>query len=85
SADDIPLHFLWGSPVFTDREHGIVQHLARGLSCKEIAALLYLSTETVRRHIHNIYRKLRVRNRTEALVVLNGKPKETSAKRREKE
>ena len=61
----------------TEREHEIVQLLSRGLSYKEIASDLFLSTETVRRHIHNIYKKLRVRNRTEALIVLSG-PNEVS-------
>ncbi|MFN9897749.1 MAG: helix-turn-helix transcriptional regulator [bacterium] len=41
-----------------------------GLSYREIADTLYISIETVRRHAHNLYRKLNVRNRTEALSVL---------------
>jgi DNA-binding NarL/FixJ family response regulator len=56
----------------TEREYEIVQLLSRGLSYKEIAADLYVSTETVRRHIHNVYKKLRVRNRTQALIILSG-------------
>ncbi len=67
----------------TEREQGIVQHLAKGLSYKEIASILFLSTETVRRHIHNIYKKLHVRNRTEALVILAGGEKKETARRRE--
>jgi DNA-binding NarL/FixJ family response regulator len=63
----------------TKREYEIVQLLSHGKSYKEIAADLYSSTETVRRHIHNIYKKLRVRNRTEALIVLSG-PNKVSPK-----
>lgn len=51
----------------TAREQEILQHLTRGLRYKEIADLLHVSTETVRTHIRNIYEKLQVNSRTEAL------------------
>lgn len=58
-----------GLPVdeLTTREKEILQHLGRGLQYKAIADLLSLSTETVRTHIRNIYEKLQVHNKTEAL------------------
>ncbi len=52
----------------TKRETEILEHLAQGLSNKEIADQLQLSTETVRVHLKRIYDKLHVRSRTEAAV-----------------
>jgi DNA-binding NarL/FixJ family response regulator len=51
----------------TDREKQILQLLSQGLRYKEIADQLFISTETVRTHIHNIYEKLQVNSRTDAL------------------
>ena len=51
----------------TDREHELLNLLAGGLSNKEIADRLYVSYDTVKKHINNIYRKLQVRSRAEAL------------------
>jgi DNA-binding NarL/FixJ family response regulator len=51
----------------TQRELQIVELLSKGLRYKEIAADLSLSQETVRKHINNIYRKLEVQSRTEAI------------------
>ena len=49
------------------RENEVLQWLAKGFSYQEIADKLFLSVETVRTHIRNIYEKLQVRNRREAL------------------
>lgn len=49
------------------RENEILGLLAKGLRYKEIADQLFLSTETVRTHIRNIYEKLQVNSRTEAI------------------
>lgn len=49
------------------REREILDFLAQGLRYKEIADRLFVSTETVRTHIRNIYHKLQVNSRTEAL------------------
>ncbi len=51
----------------TEREKEILHLLSQGLRYKEIADKLFLSTETVRTHIRNIYEKLQVNSRTEAL------------------
>lgn len=51
----------------SEREKEILHHLSKGLRYKEIAEQLSLSTETVRTHIRNIYEKLQVNSRTEAL------------------
>lgn len=51
----------------TPREREILTYLEDGLRYKEIAGKLNLSVETVRTHIRNIYVKLQVQSRTEAL------------------
>lgn len=51
----------------TAREREVLQLLARGLRNKEIAARLFVSERTVNFHLANIYAKLHVSGRTEAL------------------
>jgi len=51
----------------TTRENEVLQCLAKGWLYKEIGIKLNISMGTVRQHIHNIYEKLHVQNRTEAL------------------
>jgi DNA-binding NarL/FixJ family response regulator len=55
------------------RENQVLQLLAKGLLYKEIADQLHISTATVRQHIHKIYEKLHVQNRTEAINKAFGK------------
>jgi DNA-binding NarL/FixJ family response regulator len=52
--------------ALTDREWEVLDLLARGATTEEIARTLVLSTETVRSHLKNLYRKLGVRSRDEA-------------------
>lgn len=54
------------------REREVLTALARGLIYKEIAAELGISIETIRTHLHNIYKKLQVRSRTEAVMKVFG-------------
>lgn len=49
------------------REKEVLEWLSKGYSYKEIAATLFISIETVRTHIRNIYEKLHACNRSEAL------------------
>ena len=49
------------------REQEIIQVLAKGFRYKEMADQLFLSQETIRTHIRNIYEKLHVNSRSEAL------------------
>lgn len=59
--------------TLSDRENDILQLLAKGLLYKEIAVQLSISVATVRQHIHHIYEKLHVQNRTEAINKAFGK------------
>ena len=53
----------------TSREREIVLALAEGLSNKDVGRRLNISEGTVKVHLHNIYSKLGVKNRT-ALVAI---------------
>lgn len=59
--------------TLSDRENEILQLLSKGLLYKEIANGLSISVATVRQHIHHIYEKLHVQNRTEAINKAFGK------------
>jgi DNA-binding NarL/FixJ family response regulator len=55
----------------TERENEILQLVATGLVVKEAAVQLNLSAHTVTKHLKNIYTKLHVNNRVEAVNRLN--------------
>jgi DNA-binding NarL/FixJ family response regulator len=59
--------------VLSKRENEILQLLSKGLLYKEIAEQLLISNNTVKQHIHKIYEKLHVQNRTEAINKAFGK------------
>ena len=59
--------------ILSNRENEILQLLSKGLLYKEIAEKLTISVSTVRQHIHHIYEKLHVQNRTEAINKAFGK------------
>jgi DNA-binding CsgD family transcriptional regulator len=52
----------------TDQDKKILQRIAAGLSNKEIASELALSTNTIKMYTSKLYRKLGVRRRTEAIA-----------------
>lgn len=52
----------------SEREMEILSFLAKGYHDKEIAEHFFLSVKTVRTHLRNIYQKLHVRSRTEAVL-----------------
>lgn len=53
--------------TLTNREKQVLEQLSKGLLYKEIAAGLFISAETVRKHVYHIYEKLHVTNRIEAV------------------
>ena len=58
-SEDIPL---------TKRELQVLQHVALGLSNREVGKSLGISVETAKEHVQNILRKLDVNDRTKAAV-----------------
>jgi DNA-binding NarL/FixJ family response regulator len=59
--------------VLSNREKEILELLARGMLYKEIAGKLFISQETVRKHVYHIYEKLHVNNRVEAINKFYGR------------
>jgi LuxR family transcriptional regulator, maltose regulon positive regulatory protein len=62
-----------GAPIgmgeeLTKRELSILKRLETGLSNKEIAEAIFVSEGTLKWHLHNVYGKLNVKNRTGAMV-----------------
>lgn len=53
----------------TQREHEVLVKMAEGLSNQEIAAQLFLSESTVKTHVSNLFFKLDVKRRTQAVQV----------------
>ena len=51
----------------SERESGILRLLSKGMNYKDVADELFLSPHTVKSHIKNIYAKLHVKNRAEAI------------------
>jgi len=51
----------------SNREHEILELLAKGMLYKEISTRLGIAQETVRKHVYHIYEKLHVNNRVEAV------------------
>ncbi|MGB8881906.1 MAG: response regulator transcription factor, partial [Solirubrobacteraceae bacterium] len=55
------------APLLTEREREVLDLIASGSTNREIAERLYLSPHTVKEHTSVLYRKLRARNRAEAV------------------
>ena len=55
-------------PELTTREIEILDLIAKGRSNKEISRLLYISSKTVRNHISNVFAKLQVADRAQAII-----------------
>jgi NarL family two-component system response regulator LiaR len=53
--------------LLSQREKEVLEWLAKGLLYKEIAEKLGVGTETVKKHLKNIYQKLHVQNKIEAI------------------
>jgi DNA-binding NarL/FixJ family response regulator len=55
-------------PELTEREREVLELMARGLSNNEIARKLVVSPKTVRNHVSNVFAKLQVSDRAQAIV-----------------
>lgn len=53
--------------ILTAREVEVLEQLREGHSYKEVASILKINIETVRKHAGNIYTKLEAKNRTQAI------------------
>lgn len=59
------------STTLTSRETEILKHIAAGTEESRIADIMYLSVYTVKNHRHNIYRKLGIQSKAEAIIYCN--------------
>ena len=57
-------------PSISKAEQRVIELLKEGLSNKAIAQLLCLSQRTVESHVHRLFRKLNVSNRTELALAV---------------
>lgn len=64
------LRDLQSDPLFllTKRERAILQSMAEGLTNKELATQFEVSINTVKFHLSNLYEKLEIRNRSQAIA-----------------
>jgi DNA-binding NarL/FixJ family response regulator len=56
------------------REYEVLHHIQLGLTNGQIAERLFVSRNTVNKHVHHVLRKLDVTNRVQAAVLLRGGP-----------
>ncbi|MEU6996886.1 response regulator transcription factor [Nonomuraea sp. NPDC046570] len=55
-------------PELTDREREVLELIAQGRNNQEIAGILFLSAKTIRNHVSNIFMKLHVADRAQAII-----------------
>jgi len=53
--------------MLTKREKEVLALLAKGFTRNEIANKLFVSPETIKKHLQNIYKKLKVKNKMQAV------------------
>lgn len=59
------------SSMLTFRENEVLELLAKGNQLKEISTKLFISKDTVKTHVKNIYKKLHVSSRRQAIALYN--------------
>jgi ATP/maltotriose-dependent transcriptional regulator MalT len=64
---NVSLNGLGAEPL-SERELEVLQVIAIGASNREIGQQLYITENTVKRHVYNIFGKLQVSNRTQAAL-----------------
>ncbi|MBV9960152.1 MAG: winged helix-turn-helix transcriptional regulator, partial [Acidobacteria bacterium] len=67
AAADGLLPWWYVNDPLSERELEVLRHVSQGLSNQDIADKLFLSAGTVKRHMSNIYQKLDVHSRTQAI------------------
>lgn len=75
-AQEYIMHYRAGAPAVTSqvytrltrREQQIIKLLGSGASNIEIADKLYVSENTVKTHLHNVFKKINAKNRLQALI-----------------
>jgi len=60
--------------LLTRREAEVLHLVGRGLANKQVATALHLSISTVKAHLHNVFTKLNVSSRSEAIACLRQRP-----------
>ncbi|MCD4689078.1 MAG: response regulator transcription factor [Desulfuromonadaceae bacterium] len=70
---DLAIEWETAEKLLTKREKQILEGLARGQGNKEISDSLYISIETVKSHIKNIFKKLDSKSRMEAVITAKEK------------
>ena len=66
-AFQIEIEYTDAKEKLSEREREVLHWLSKGFTYKEIAEKLFISVETVRTHIRNIYEKLHAGNKAEAI------------------
>lgn len=56
----------------TDREADVIDLIYQGKSSKEIAKTLFISENTVKKHVYNIFKKMKVSSRSQMLKIVHG-------------
>jgi len=64
----------------TDREKDVIKYIIEGCNNQEISEKLFISSNTVRNHIYNIYRKMGIKNRYELISIVNNHKTDDIAK-----
>ena len=64
---DQPAHATQPSGL-SRREHEVLSYIRMGLTNRQIAQRLYVSTNTVNKHVQQVLRKLAVSNRVQAAI-----------------
>ncbi len=67
-ASSSSLDGVAGMCELSKRESEVLEHLRLGLTNRQIAERLFVSTNTVNKHVHQVLRKLNVRNRVQAAI-----------------
>lgn len=60
-----------GKIKLTDKEMEIIKLVCSGLSNKEISSKLFISEQTVKAHLHRIYQKLGIKNRSQLVLIFS--------------